>query len=538
MMKTMVTAPRVFARCILLLCALALALVGCSQSNSTTNQQTDPPSEDVIEALVHGPVESAFLEPLKPSLELTTYDGSQDLENFDLLILDGHAHSPTALEDDTLVQQASRSGMLVMAVDVSEAHKKAGLGSMLGMYSCGDSPVYAVRMTQDTNGRPLVQVVESGSGVGKEREQGSAPPAPPSSASCDEQATRAFVAPEVDASVARAFADTFVGLVPAGGIRTAQAPPAPPNVQPGLLYVTYQFHNPQTWTADVDDGPTAGKQTASLDLVSTFTVFLQNGNNPQGDYQYILGDINATGNPTNGSEEFLARRFIPSTNWTSDYSDWGFFQDYLGVGVVPKDSSLQVTDTSPETANGTTDVTTGVSFSVGFSGEDPGASYTYSNDTTKHIQDWKVTNESAGLTSRWNYRTATPVDYDKDYVCHGEQPIYAGNCYLNQDPNDLSLSNMQLHTQAVYRTTSLVDGSISFNVGASHSMTYLVCLENGGLFCTEPGYSQQFHNIDQIYQIDLGTVIPIPIASLTFSPNPSVNPDPEQGNNKVTGTVT
>jgi PBP1b-binding outer membrane lipoprotein LpoB len=77
-MKTMVTAPRVFARCILLLCALALALVGCSQSNSTTNQQTDPPSEDVIEALVHGPVESAFLEPLKPSLELTTYDGSQD----------------------------------------------------------------------------------------------------------------------------------------------------------------------------------------------------------------------------------------------------------------------------------------------------------------------------------------------------------------------------------------------------------------------------------------------------------------------------
>jgi hypothetical protein len=69
-------------------------------------------------------------------------------------------------------------------------------------------------------------------------------------------------------------------------------------------------------------------------------------------------------------------------------------------------------------------------------------------------------------------------------------------------------------------------------------MAYLVCLVNGGLFCTEPGYSQQFQNIDQIYQIDLGTVIPVPIASLTFSPNPSVSPDPEQGNNKVTGTVT
>ncbi len=94
-------------------------------------------------------------------------------------------------------------------------------------------------MTQDTNGRPLVQVVESGSGVGKEREQGSAPPALPSSASCDERATRAFAKPEVDASAARAFADTLVGLVPAGGIRTAQAPPAPPNVEARARFVSY-----------------------------------------------------------------------------------------------------------------------------------------------------------------------------------------------------------------------------------------------------------------------------------------------------------
>jgi hypothetical protein len=225
MMKTVATPTRMFARHTLLLCALALALAGCSQSNSTTDPQTETPSGDVIEALVHGPVESAFLEPLKDSLELTTYDGGQDLEDFDLLLFDGHTHSPASLEDDALVQQATQSGMLVMAVDVSEAHKKAGLGGMLGMYSCGDSPVYAVRMTQDTNGRPLMQVVESGSGVGKEREQGAAPPAPPSSASCEEQATRAFAKPEVDASAARAFADTLVRLVPAGGIRTAQAPP-------------------------------------------------------------------------------------------------------------------------------------------------------------------------------------------------------------------------------------------------------------------------------------------------------------------------
>jgi hypothetical protein len=181
-----------------------------------------------------------------------------------MLIFDGDVHSPTSLENDALVQQASRSGMLVMAVDVSEAHKKAGLGGMLGVYSCGDSPVYAVRMTLDTNRRPLVQVVESGSGVGKEREKGSAPPAPPSSAPCDEQATRAFAAPEVDASATRAFADTLVGLIPAGGIRTAQAPPAPPNVLPGLLYVTYQFHNPQTWTAQVVKGrPPASRPPAS-----------------------------------------------------------------------------------------------------------------------------------------------------------------------------------------------------------------------------------------------------------------------------------
>ncbi|CAA9280445.1 MAG: hypothetical protein AVDCRST_MAG93-3158, partial [uncultured Chloroflexia bacterium] len=471
----MVTPTRMFTRHTLLLCALALALAGCSQKSPATDEQSGPPPESVIEALVHGPVESAFLEPVIDSFELTTYDGSQNLEDFDLLLFDGHAHSPASLEDDTLVQQATRSGMLVMAVDVSEAHKEAGLEDMLGVYSCGDSPAYAVRMTQDTNGRPLVQVLEGGSAVGKEREQGSAPP---SSASCaDEQATRAFAAPELDASAARSFADTLVGLIPAGGIRTAQANPAPPNVKPGLLYVTYQFHYPQTWKALKADEPNSGVQTASLDLVSTFTVFLQNENNPQGDYQYILVDISATGNPTNGTDKFLAKRYKSYYNLTNYYSEWGFFQDHLGVTIEPEDSSLRVTDTSPQTANGTTNVTTGVSFSVGFQGDTPGATYTYNDSTTKSIQDWKVSNKSSGLKSSWSYRTATPINYDEQYMCPwGKQPIYTYYCLLNQDPNDLSLSNMQLHTQAAYRTTELADITTGFTVTADHSMAYLQCL--------------------------------------------------------------
>ena len=534
-MKTTVAPTRMFARLPLLLCALALALAGCSQESSTTDPQTDPPSGDVIEALVHGPVESAFFEPLKDSLELTTYDGSQNHRDFDLLIFDGDAHSHTSLKNDGLVQRSLRSGLQVLALDVTEAHKKEVLGSVLHASSCGDSPAYAARMMQDANGRPLVQVLEPRNGKTTYLGEGEVPdtsPTPPPE-SCEEPALAASAVPEAAVSAANAFADALVKRVSEKGVETLQAS-ALSNIPGDLLYVTYQFTKLITWTVDHTNGAPLGKpQTASIQTNFTFTVFLNNKNNPQGDFQYILADVDATGNPTNGTGYFLADHYHPSTNWTCCLdSEFGWFQDRLQVQVKAEQQDWATISTSPENVNDETEVKTGVEFSIGFKGKEPEADFTYSNETTRNIKDWKVTNKSSGLNTWWDYRTAFPVDADASYECGPDQYIYRQGCYINGDPNDLSMNNMQLHTQTLYRTPSVVDGSATIFTWSLHRLTDLYCYNNGGLWCYEARGDTASNSNPQSYTINLGAVIPIPIASLTFSPNPV------KGGASVSGIVT
>lgn len=199
------TSKRLFNRCILLLIALAFALASCTQTKVTPNE----PTGDVLEALVHGPVESAFLEPLKSSLHMTAYDGSQKLEDFDVLIFDGDTHTPAALKEDALVIQALRTGKHVLALDMTEAHKQDGLSGVLNASSCGNSPVYAVRMTQDANGRPLVQVFEARSGKTTSLDAGEVRSTPPTPEPCEEQVMTASAVPEVDASTEALFSGSL-----------------------------------------------------------------------------------------------------------------------------------------------------------------------------------------------------------------------------------------------------------------------------------------------------------------------------------------
>lgn len=520
-----------------LLSVLVLTLAACAQPGGAPNTQTG----ERLGALVHGPTGSAYLEAVAGTLDMTQYDGSQNPDDFDLLIFDGDAHTPDTLKEDALVTQALRTNMYVLALDVTEAHKKEGLGGVLGASSCGFSSAYAVHLTQDANGRPLVQVLEPRSGKTTYLGEGEVPDTHPEPAAspCEERAMTASAVPETN-DTAAAFASALVKRV--AGSRTDSSNTmamgtlqvSDPSIPTDLLYTTYQFSNLTTWTVDRTGGAPVGEpQAASTQTNFTFTVFLNNKNNPQGDFQYILADVDATGNPTNGTGYFLAYRYKPSTNWTrSTWSEMGWFQDRLQVHVESPYPDWTTVATSPETVNGETAVTTGVSFSIGFSGKDPSGSFTYSNSVTRTIKDWKITNESSGVNTWWDYRTAYPVDADAGYECGGQQPIYSDGCYMNQDPNDLSMNNMQLHTQTLYRTPSIIDGSVTLNTSSLHRLADLFCYNNGGLWCYEDRGITAENSVSVPYTINLGAVIPIPIASLTFSPNPA------KAGATVTGTVT
>lgn len=538
---------RVFAR-YLLVSVFALILAGCSQP-------TKPPPKDAIKSLVYGPVESAFLEPLKGSLSQVRYDGSQKLEDFDLVILDGDHHTPAALQDDALVQEALRTGKWVLALDMTAEHKREGLGQVLLAATDGTSPAYAAHLDQDARGRPEVRVVEypspvepvkalrpaaarSGLGGGLENELVGGVPVDPFYA--------VSPAPQsIDSSAAAAFADVLLDRLTTPAQLKVQA--LPPNIPGDLIYASFYYSTPVSWTVSGGGRGATGSQHPNFTANYTFTVFLNNRDNPQGDFQFVLLEADVTASPKTTTEDYVAARQHSSTNWSVDWDEWGWFQTFWTVGITPApfanaDDRLVTHSTSPDNQNHATTSTTAVNFSIGYNEAQGGnATFGYSTSTTRTITDWQVTNQSADNVASWYYRTQYPLDNDLDPLENNAfsctQEIYR-SCYIRMDPNDISMNSLSLDTQTVWSTAdqngtpTLVDGWAGFGVSSEHGMIDLFCDNNAGVFCSKPAYQSLTLPITKTYNINLGAIIPIPIASLTFSPNPA------KGGTTVTGTVT
>ena len=102
-----------------------LVLGGCSQVDDQTS--ANPPGAK-SHALVLGEVESPFFDSLSERMTLTSYDGSQNLADHDVLVFDGDYYTPGEVRDHEIVSQAVRSSMWVVGLDVTEEHKRQGLG--------------------------------------------------------------------------------------------------------------------------------------------------------------------------------------------------------------------------------------------------------------------------------------------------------------------------------------------------------------------------------------------------------------------------
>lgn len=502
--------------------ALALVLAGCAQRPATL----EPPT-GTINALVAGPVESAFLEPLRSTVKLVQYDGSQKSEDYDLVILDGDHHAPAALREDALVQEALGTGKWVLMLDAAAGHKREGLGAVIQAASGGVSPAYAVHRGRDARGRLEVRVVEFPAPSEVLARQGGnptngvpgeplpvPPPVPPSAPFGPVQAS----VQDTDSSSASAFANALLTRIRA----PIQAQGLPPGIPDDLIYATFYFSQVQNWQVG-NGGRHPGSQHPNFTANYTFSVFLNNKANPQGDFQWVLLDADVSASPKNASEGFVAPGTRDSTVWNCcAFDEWGWFQDRVVVQVQPSPDDWVKVDTSPDTVNGSRTVTTGVNFSIGFNQAQGGnASFGFSESTSRNITDWKVTNASTGKVAWWYYRTNYPLDADYDQGCNGAQYIWHDGCYILPVPNDLSTSSLSLRTQAVWRTPQPVDGWVDFGVWNEHGMIDLYCGNNFGFGCSDPKYQSARIDPTTIYSVNLGAVLPVPIASLTFNPNPA-----------------
>ena len=512
-----------------------LFLGACNQTDNTPDVTPSLP-DTTGSALILGEAQSPFLDSLGKRLTLTPYDGSQNLADYDVLVFDGDYHTPDEVHDHEIVKQAVRSGMWVVGLALTEAHKRQGLGDYLQAASSGNSPAYAVHIGQDTNGRPEVRILELPVG-----EQEGRPVS-------RELGGKAFTtvkvqkgAPADSEASAAAFGDMLLGhlATPISAMQTT-------NIPPELLYATYYYSQKVPWKL-TDAGRKKGTQTPWYQVDYTFTIFLDNGTVPQGDFQFVLAEAEMTANPK-GNGDFLNMNAKAGSDWDpGTYVEMAWFQTYAHIDIAPVTAQgWTMTSNSPPTVNGTTNVTSSSSFNIGFNtAQGIFGSYTFGSSVTHPIQDWKVTNDSSGVKASWDYSSAYPLDGLGDYSC-ADQPMFSQHsCYIVKKPNDLSLDTLTLDTKGVWQTSKVVDDSVSFALSSQHAMADVWCANDDGFFCDSKPIIGKEGNLSAVvvqekstnFSINLGAVVPIPIKSITFDP-PATTTQPAPADKPVTGTVT
>lgn len=529
---------------------LTLALLGCSQTTSPTHAPSPTPGR--IDALAIGPVQSAFLAALDPSVNLVPYTGREQLDDYGMVVFDGDAHTPAQVAAQPLISQALSTGRWVLGVDLTEAHKKQALWLTLHASTCGTSAAFAMHLGYDPNGRFQAQVIEPSSSRALPRTS-TIPanlaassrlveaPTRPGGSPCAGGATATAQRVTADAGSTSAFARTLLSDMARPARLSRQNLPA--GTPPDLIYANFSFTETfsTSITGSLQGHP--GTQHPNYTVNRSFTVFLNNKNNPQGDFQYVLLEQDAAANPREANEDFIAMGKKWDTDWRSGtYDDAGWFQSRMQLNLSADPTTWNLVSTSPDTANGTTAVTTGVSFEVQFGASEAGpsgsGSFTYSNSQTRDIEDWAVDNRATNTETQWLYGSRSPVDTRFEQDC--SQAIRSGGCYLGQLPNDLSQDALKLYTQSVWKTPSVVDAAAGFTYWTYYEMMDLGCSSNYGFFCSQtvppnvPIALTVPHQppSPQGLNIDLGVVVPIPMQSVTFSHNPV------EGGNTVIGTVT
>lgn len=503
---------------------LAAALVACGGGGKPGGGSGGLPP-DAPTALAHGPLSSPVVDELKKTVRLVPYDGSQKAADHDMVVFDGDAHTPAGLVGEELLASALRAGKWVLGVDVNESHKRDALGPILDFASHGASPGYFVRTELDRNGRPLVTVLEYPKTdvalPGREPRELGAPVAPllagsPTAISPTPAATAAFV-------------NSVVGKLELGPARSRAQQVRDPQFPAGLIYKTFFFSEPVLFTSPPAHKPVEPRptQTGLHSLNYTVYVFLDNRNEPQGNFQYVLAELDGEANPTNGTGQFA----------NIYYDEMAYFQSryLMHLWPAPADDALfQQVASSPETANNVTSVTTGVSFSIGFNqAQGATGNFTYSNSQTRNITDWKLTNQSAGNRVGWYYRSENPFSVDTwDNVAEQYYNGFYASSYP-AEPNDLALNQLQVHAQAVWKTQSVLDRWVEFDYHREYELADLYCTKNFGDVCIgRRSYAFGDSVVDNKFSINLGAVVPIPIQALAFSPNPVKAGQP------ATGTIT
>lgn len=511
--------------------AAGLLLAGCG-SDSGDGATTPPVATAPPRVLLHGTVSSAVFDELSKQIRAESYDGSQRAADYDLVVLDGDAHTPESLQADTLLAETLRARKPALFVDLTERHKKEGLGSRIGFFTKGTSGGYMVWPRERRDGRTVYRIFgdtpleslqrpapNAGSPAPAAAYAGAVLKALQPAASVASQPA-ASAAPQAAAPLAPRAA---ASVVPRAGELSDSEPDSP---IPSDL-INYQWI--YTWVGDnyvAYAGKASNRQPQHYNFQINYTInlFLNNKTSAQGDYQYVAVQVDGTENPTYGTGYFY--------NMAKDEKAWWAGRIHLTLQPENQSTFTWVAN-DPQTPNAVTTYSANSSFSVGFSGASGTGSYTWGTSKSYDLSQWKVSSGSAGNNMAWDFRSGVP-DADQDYGSCTWRDCGAFGTDYPLSPNDLSTGQFTFHASAAYRTSSVATGWTAFDSGGFLQLVDIYCADDFGPTCFKFGAWQTF----PVYiaaaglSINMSAVVPVPIQNISFSQ------DVAPAGRPVTGTVT
>lgn len=466
-----------------------------------------------LKALVDRPVLSQIFERLSRHGIVHQFDGSQPIADYHVAVIDGDAHTAEELIGNQLLIKALAAGKWALVFNVKEDHKDIGLTPHLGIVSEGHSSAYLFRRFLDGNTPvfrifelPLVDTLE------------------------------AEINPEIFLKYAGFLLKTLKESWE-GSLRIVGAPPPDNDIPTGLINCRWDYQ--RTLPLHIVGSGRQDylrTQDASYTVNYTFTLFLDNTNQPGGNKQYLLIQIDAQANPNDLDSHFVATQDDMDRN-----NEFAWFQDKLTVllyyYLLNDPHYWSWVGNDPSSANAIHTYSANASFTMGFNqAQGVLGSFSYGCSDSYTLSDWGIKCDSSTDHMYWEILSTDPLQHDEGYSMPNNKGWFQTGGKPKR-PNDMAMGQAQYHAAVVWSTDAIVDQMASFVSSISEHMADNWCRKDWGLICSTCCSSNVVNkSLDLKWTIDLGAVIPIKIKEITFSEGPVVDVPPL--GKTIQGTVT
>lgn len=460
-------------------------------------------------ALAIGSVDSPAYDLLVDVLQPVTYDGTQDLADFDALIVDGDAHEPAALLDHPIVSDAYDRGKHIIAVDLQTAHKRDWLVPLTNVGMQEPSDVLVLRRSFDEGGWPLIQTIETA----------------PIEGNAEAPADPALVA-LTDAATARQSQIEWGAGAALDAMRRQPGPLGEPSpsivIQPDMYHLWWQH----TTSADLHIGGSGkgrrGSQTATHQTNIEFYLMLENPPAQDPPLKFLGMLVNGRMDPRT-SGDFIA--------WRTDERAW--FQDRMLLEIQPTDDIWTWKASTPQTPNNVSTYDNSIDVTIGYTSKKGAqALLDWKHGMTETITDWEVVaNNRQTATQVWDFRSNNPSTASaQPGDRYGNTEWFSRSSDYPRKPNELSQDEMQYFASMIL----FADGDAHSEVTAIRLVTQqhlvdLWCDTDFGALCTDRGGGQDRQSAattvkaDATLAVNLAAIDPRLVEKITFDKNPVVN---------------